>query len=202
MAVNRDKPDRWKADIRQSVDLYNNWFLRFAPSAFRAERIKATKWVEDTLRWTHNLRDISPAALKQHPGVLPTLRMACCPPIARDRLIGLSGVNPAVVLRMESENKLPMRMPLEILDAQLVRIGTIITRLADPDIFIWLDTKRDPIEADIHRAASIVADRLCGAGADPIIRNAQEARQLELIGDWLKSSGYEKRSAPPKRKVA
>ena len=30
MAVNRDKPDRWKADIVQSVDMYNNWFVRFA----------------------------------------------------------------------------------------------------------------------------------------------------------------------------
>ena len=85
-AVNRDKPDRWKDDIRQSVDLYNRWFMRFAPAAFRAERIKATKWVEDTLEWTQNLRDVSPAVLKLHPGILPTLRMACCPPLARDRL--------------------------------------------------------------------------------------------------------------------
>lgn len=26
MAVNRDKPDRWKADVAQSVDMYNTWF--------------------------------------------------------------------------------------------------------------------------------------------------------------------------------
>ena len=31
MAVNRDKPDRWKEDIAQSVDMYNDWFIRFAP---------------------------------------------------------------------------------------------------------------------------------------------------------------------------
>ena len=33
MAVNRDKPDRWKRDIAQSVDMYNDWFMRFAPKA-------------------------------------------------------------------------------------------------------------------------------------------------------------------------
>jgi hypothetical protein len=28
MPVNLDKPHRWKEDIANSVDLYNNWFLR------------------------------------------------------------------------------------------------------------------------------------------------------------------------------
>ena len=189
-SVNRDQPDRWKEDIRQSVDLYNNWFLKFAPAAFREERTKATKSVADTLNWTRNLRDITPAILRRYPQALPTLRMACCPPIARDRLIGLSGVNPSVVQRMELNGKLPIRLSQETLDAELVKVGTILGKLADPDIFTWLDTRRDPSTADIHRAASIVADRLCGAGADPIIRNAQEARQLKLIGDWLKKRGY------------
>ena len=31
MAINRDKPDRWKQDVTQSVDMYNAWFVRFAP---------------------------------------------------------------------------------------------------------------------------------------------------------------------------
>ena len=43
MAVNRDKPDRWKNDIAKSVDFYNNWFLEFAPKAFRDTRFKTTK---------------------------------------------------------------------------------------------------------------------------------------------------------------
>jgi hypothetical protein len=191
MAVNRDKPDRWKVDIRESVDLYNKWFVRFAPSAFRAERLKATKWVEDTLKWTRELRDISPAALKAHPGILPTLRMACCPPIARDRLIGLAGVKPLVVKRMEMDGKVPGSLGEKALDAELNRIGNIIGQLADRDIFTWLDSTRVPAKGDVHRAASIVADRLCGASADPIIRNAQEARQLKLIADWLKAKGYQ-----------
>jgi len=31
VAVNSDKPGRWKADIARSVDLYNDWFMKFAP---------------------------------------------------------------------------------------------------------------------------------------------------------------------------
>ncbi len=36
-----------------------------------------------------------------------------------------------------------------------------------------------------------MADRLCGAVANPIIRNAQEKRQLHAIGEWLTARGYE-----------
>ena len=27
MGINRDKPDLWKDDVAQSVDLYNTWFV-------------------------------------------------------------------------------------------------------------------------------------------------------------------------------
>ena len=58
MAVNRDKPDKWKADIAQSVDMYNDWFLRFAPDAYRATRVQTTSDVEATLKATENLTNI------------------------------------------------------------------------------------------------------------------------------------------------
>ena len=45
-------------------------------------------------------------------------------------------------------------------------------------------------EVEKHRAATIVADRLCGAVANPIIRNAQEKRQLAAIKTWLEAKGY------------
>ena len=35
-----------------------------------------------------------------------------------------------------------------------------------------------------------MADRLCGAISDPIIRNAQEKRQLNAIGEWLQTRNY------------
>src|SRR5438874_2543316 len=94
MAVNRDKPDQWKADVAASVDMYNAWFMEFAPKAFRETRIAATKDVEATLRSTENITNVKPAIIRHHPEVLPTLRMSTCPPLAVDRLIGLARVSP------------------------------------------------------------------------------------------------------------
>jgi hypothetical protein len=31
MPINADKVHLWKADVIQSVDFYNAWFMRFAP---------------------------------------------------------------------------------------------------------------------------------------------------------------------------
>ena len=128
--------------------------------------------------------------MRLYPGLLPTLRMSTCPPIAVDRLIGLAGVLPSLVKTMELKRKLPVRMSVAEADIQLVKIGTIIERLADPDIFVWLGRGTHPTEVELHRAATIVADRLCGAVANPIIRNAQEKRQLAAIKIWLDARGY------------
>lgn len=191
MPVNLDKPQNWKADISLSVDMYNDWFMKFAPVAFRETRLKTTKNVEDTLHKTSNLADVKPRLLREHPGVLPTLRMSTCPPIAVDRLVGLAGVSKNLVSCME-EGALPPRMPYATLQADLEKIGGIIERMADPDIFVWLESNREATEAEVHRAATIVADRLCGAVANPIIRNAQEKRQLAAIAAWLEGRGYKR----------
>lgn len=190
MAVNRDKPDRWKADVAQSVDMYNTWFISFAPQAFRETRVKVTEVVASTLQATNNLKNLQPQILQQNPGILPTLRMCTCPPIARDRLVGLAGVSKSVVDRMEVEGKLPVRLANDRLTEALSKITNIVSRLADRDIFTWLDTNQTPTESEIYRAATIVADRLCGSSADPIVRNAQEARQLREIATWLDRRGY------------
>ena len=78
----------------QSVDMYNDWFMNFAPDDFRTTRIQTTKDVEATLKATANLANIRTEILRTHPEVLPTLRMSTCPPLAVDRLIGLAGVSP------------------------------------------------------------------------------------------------------------
>lgn len=196
MAVNRDKPSRWKADVARSVDMYNDWFMKFAPKAFRETRVQTTKDVESTLRSTDNLKNIRPATMREHPEILPTLRMSTCPPLAVDRLIGLAGVSGTLVKCMELERKLPARMTQSVADRELVRIAAIIEKMADPDIFVWLSRKDQPAtETEIHRAATIVADRLCGAVANPIIRNAQEKRQLAVIKAWLEARGYKQITA-------
>jgi hypothetical protein len=190
MAVNLDKPHQWKDDIARSVDMYNDWFMKFAPKAFRDTRLQTTKDVEATLQSTTNMTNVRPAILRQHPEALPTLRMSTCPPIAVDRLIGLAGVSPNLVRSMEIEHRIPPRMVAADLEAQLAKIGDIIEKMADPDIFVWLGRAAVATEAEIHRAATIVADRLCGAVANPIIRNAQEKRQLAEIKVWLEKQGY------------
>lgn len=190
MAINLDKPTQWKADIAKSVDMYNDWFMEFAPKAFRTTRIQTTKDVEATLRSTGNMTNIRPVIIRQYPAILPTLRMSTCPPLAVDRLIGLAGASTNLVKSMELEKRLPPRMTSLDIDEELAKIACIIEKMADPDIFVWLSRKELPTRHEVHRAATIVADRLCGAIANPIIRNAQEKRQLAAIKTWLEMRGY------------
>ncbi len=190
MGVNLDKPRLWKEDITRSVDLYNEWFLKFAPKTYRDERGRATRDVAAMLRRTNHLRNLGPKELRQNPSILFSLRMSTAPPIARDRLVGLASVPKSLVNSMELNHRLPPHMKSANLDANLQRIVQMILRLADGDIFPWLGEKRDPTDQEAHRAATIVGDRLCGANADPITRNAQEKRQLAKIKKWLEARGY------------
>jgi len=191
MPINSDKPQNWKSDIALSVDFYNRWFMQFAPEAYRKTRVETTKQVESALQSTDNLLDIRPEILRNDPSVLPILRMATAPPIARDRLIGLAQVSPNLVKSMESENRIPPQMKMTEVDVDLRKIGTVISELADEDIFTWLSSKIKPSKDDVYRASTVVADRLCGAVADPIIRNAQEKRQLASVKKWLEERGYQ-----------
>ncbi|MEP5765551.1 MAG: XamI family restriction endonuclease [Halieaceae bacterium] len=190
MAVNCDKTNLWKQDVALSVDFYNEWFLKFAPAAFRQTRIETTGQVASALEITSNLTDITPLVLKQHPSVLQILRMTTCPPIARDRLVGLAGVKKSLVNTMEKKHSMPPRMKAQELDSQLASIGSVIEDMSDVDIFPWKQEGTVPSDCDLQRASTIIADRLCGALADPIIRNAQETRQLEAIRRWLSAREY------------
>ncbi len=190
MAVNADKPHLWKADIARSVDFYNDWFIKFAPGVYRETRAEAVGRVKRALELTANLTDVGPELLKANPEVLPILRMATAPPLARDRLIGLAGVSPGLAKSMESGKKLSARTAGEGLDESLRKMSGLIERLADRDIFQWLEDGHAPTDEEVYRAATVVADRLCGAVADPIVRNAQERRQLAAIKGWLEGRGY------------
>lgn len=192
MAVNLDKPQKWKDDIHKSVDMYNDWFMKFAPKTFRETRVRVSTDVAQALIDTKFLRDVSPGLLAKYPGVLPTLRMCTCPPLARDRLVGLAKVSKNLVLQMEHGEKprVPPKMKMNVLKQDLKKIGNIIEKMADADIFVWLNRGDEPTNVELERASTIVADRLCGSMSDPIIRNAQEARQLKVIGNWLKVRGY------------
>ena len=197
MPINADKPHLWKEDVGKSVDLFNNWFMRFAPQAYRETRLKVTEEVLQSLKRTDNLKHISPERLAEHPNALRTLRMCMLPPLARDRLIGLAYASKSMVETMEDRNELPMRMPREIAVENLTKLCSVISTMLDIDIFPWIPENREPSELEQYRASTIVADRLCGAVADPIVRNAQEERQLLLIKEFLTARGYSENQDPP-----
>lgn len=199
--VNADKPHLWKADVAASVDQFNQWFMQFAPQAFRSTRVKTTQHVKAALIATRDLRALSAATLRANPSALPTLRMCTAPPLAVDRLIGLADAKRTLVGRME-KGELPTKLQGDALDAELAKLCRILVRMLDRDIFPWLDAVKDPTDHERDRASTIVADRLCSAVANPIIRNAQEQRQLALVGEWLEKRGYQKQSHPSGKPLA
>ena len=143
------------------------------------------------LERTGYLRKLTFHELSEHPSVLFGLRMCTAPPIARDRFVGLAGVPRALVDTMEKDDCLPPQMNKAALERSIQKIIAMVTRLVDVDIFTWLAENRDPTQQEVYRAATIVADRLCGANANPIIRNAQERRQLSKIKAWLEAHRYQ-----------
>lgn len=196
MPINADKPHLWKADTRASVDQFNQWFMLFAPNAYCDTRKTTIKIVEEGLTLTTDLTQLDAATIKAHPGIVPMLRMATCPPLARDRLIGLADSSKNFVGNLES-GKLPPRLSPKLLEEHLAKISGVITKMLDVDIFPWLAEKRRPTKLERYRSSTIVADRLCGAVAEPIVRNAQEKRQLALLEQRLVSKGYRLKAHPP-----
>lgn len=71
MGINLDKPHLWKQDIIQSVDLYNSWFMDFAPKSFRETRVSTAKSVEEALKETSYLNDVTPLFCKGIPKFYP-----------------------------------------------------------------------------------------------------------------------------------
>lgn len=171
------------------------------PEAFRSTRLRTTEHVKASLFATRDLRSLECATLRANPASLSTLRMCTAPPLAVDRLVGLSGASKSLIGSM-GEGKLAARMKAELLEENLNKVCDVLQKLLDRDIFPWLNAGTEPTEHERDRASTIVADRLCSAVANPIIRNAQEQRQLALLGDWLTKRGYRKQPYPPGRPLA
>jgi type II restriction enzyme len=89
MPVNLDKPQQWKADITKSVAMYNEWFMRFAPEAFRTTRVQTTKDVESALHATATSRTFSPLFCVS---TRRFYRRFACPPAPLSLWTGSSGL--------------------------------------------------------------------------------------------------------------
>lgn len=188
IAINRNNPDLWKDDTRKSVEQYNKWFLDFAPDTYLREREKAKADVHKAMRNTDCLR-ISGEVLSLHPELITILRMATTPPLARDRLIGLSGVKKSFLTNLEA-GRLPKKTCYDGVKSELDKLVYVINKLLDVELLPWLKGKSNPADSDLKIAECIIADRLCGTLSDPIIRNEQEKRQLGAISKFLETCGY------------
>jgi hypothetical protein len=120
MPINADKPHLWKADVEQSIDFFNDWFILFAPETYRTQRGLTTQAVLDAFGKTANLTRIVPEVLHAAPGLLPILRMVTAPPLARDRLMGLAHVSKSFVGALEGiPARLPKRLREQVIRANL-----------------------------------------------------------------------------------
>ncbi len=186
--INRQSTDQWKADSEASVDYYNNWFLHFAPPSFRRSREEAAKKVEEAFSWTNNCCHIDTEALMAHPAVMAVARQLTCPPLARDRLAGLAHIDSSFLKRCEEGNG--KALP-ESCRPKLQAALSVISTMLDTDIMPWLvPGEASPSKLQLNRSALVIADRLCGALSDPILRYAQEKRQLDALSNWLTEHGY------------
>ena len=183
MSINRNKTEFWKSDVETSVDFYNRWFLEFAPSTYRHARELTAKRVRKAFKDLSDGMSITASALDRVPETLMILRQMTCPTLARERLSGLAKVSKSVVEHFENGKRESKRCKWEPLLA-------IIRKLLDADLMPWLLKGVKPKSIERQRAVLVVADRLCGALSDPIIRNAQEKRQFASITAFLKDKGY------------
>lgn len=185
----------WNQDTANSVLLYNHWFMTGAPKAYRDARAKVLADVKSLFKCTNYMRDITPAVIKQNPAIVSTLRQATAPPLASDRLMGLTGSRKSLMLTLES-GRLPVRMRETELDKQLQKICAVVEKLLDKKLFNWLNTGTLPTHQQIEVAAVVVGDRRTNVLADPVIRNVQERRQIDVIKNWLESRSYVHKQVP------
>ena len=188
-SINNKKTDQWNEDVQKSVMFYNEWFLNFAPSTYVNARQDAINKVESAFQKSDCFNRLSADMLKESPETITILRMATTPPLARDRLIGLADVSSNLMEKMEN-GVLPPRMKPQDLDDSLKSINDIITKLLDRKIMPWLVNRACPSKVERLVATNVIADRVCGSMADPIIRNEQERRQIQSIRNYLEERGY------------
>lgn len=183
--LNKNSTSYWKNDTFRSVDTYNSWFLKFAPVTFKNTRNLTKNFVRDLFKDTNNLSTLTIDSIKKNPKMLSILRMATCPPLARERISGFTNTPISFINSLEN-GKLPTRS----LDTNLSKIGSFITKMLDDELMPWLKTATKPTDIDVNRASIVIADRLVGTMTNPIIRNAQEKRQLNKLEKMLVYRGY------------
>lgn len=193
--ANRAKhPDQWLADIDQSVADYAEWYMREAPIMWANARDRAVVEAENAMTSLNDFRNVSVEALKANPKTLSVIRMAVSPKMARERFVEFVGVKKSLGETMERRDALPKR-DLQ-LDASLQRICDFAVPLFDPALFPWIADDRAPTPGERRDALLVLGERRAGANYDPDLRNAQEARQKDLMREFLEAHGLSESLRP------
>lgn len=116
--------------------------------------------------------------------------MCTAPSLASDRLAGFANTSGSFLDLMEQQGVRPKRWKETKVDEHLGRVCEVIQGMLDGYLFPWVAEGREPTPGERDRAVAVIADRLTTAEANPIIRNAQEERQIEAIKDYLFAKGY------------
>lgn len=189
-SINQNNTEQWEKDIRESVNSYNDWFLDFAPSTFIEARKEARELVELVFQQTKGLEQLSISMLKAVPKATTILRMITTPPLARDRLGGLSGVSKSFIEKLEERKWEDGPLQGNSFDEDLEHIVKVIKDYLDLELVPWLDKVDFSDESAARLAKDIIIDRVCSAIANPRIRNEQENRQKKMIQIFLEGKGY------------
>lgn len=189
---------RWGTDVVESVELYNRWYMNFAPRVYESVREEVERDVRHAMDVTDLFRNLTGRRLRANPGILGVLRMCTSPPLAVDRVRGLAamGISVNTINVMESENAMPTMMSRQEEIDTAEALVAVVERMLDHDLFCWLKSGSEPAESDIRRASTVIAERFSASKVNPILRNAQEQRQLDVIETWLQERGYDRRRPP------
>lgn len=162
--------------------------MSYAPDAFKTARRGVLEEVFQTFQLTQDLRLITLESILTQPKIISVLRMVTAPPLAQDRLVGLSYTNKSLLKNLE-QGRTPKDSNNPSVLASINRMLNTINQMLDKELFPWLNTSKITPQQR-NRSAAIIADRLTGMLSDPIIRNAQERRQFNAISEYLDSKGY------------
>ena len=184
----------WEPDIERSVAEYDAWYKDHSPKMFADARGRAVIEVAEAMRLTNDFRAFDADALIARPSALFVARMCVSPPMARDRFVGFAHANKSLVTAME-RGALPARTRQA--RAQLEAMADFLRPLLDPSLFVWVEEDRDPTDLERDKALLVVGERLATAFYLPEQRNAQEARQKELMRAYLEGEGFTESAEAP-----
>lgn len=187
VTLNRDKPEAdWGPDIEASTAAYDDWYPEAAKQILVPTKAEAVQLANATFQHTNNLRTLSVGDLLAQPRASAILRQALIPTLARDRLVNLSGVSKTLIEGMERHGRVPTT------DAGIKGVEELVAffqKRFDPDLLPWLDAGRDPSDAELTRALTLLADRHGQACFNALFRNEQERRQKQLLREFLVACG-------------